>query len=223
MVGKTSTYERYLKSIEWWFRADAARQRAGNHCECCGSPPPHQGNLDVHHLTYIRLGQEVPEDLQALCRSCHESIHLEQGLLQQWREEEKHKTLLLREWEKENPEASCWQTFYCPLCGRHLEPGADPRIYGPCGYCHREILLELVQQRGCLHCGKIMEDASAYYCRRCQENPPKVFVPSEEAQKAMWHRLVEKYRQEDQVRLADHYQKLIDEASPGERARSRIP
>ncbi len=31
-------------------------------------------SLEVHHLTYERLGAERDEDLQALCWSCHEGI-----------------------------------------------------------------------------------------------------------------------------------------------------
>lgn len=32
----------------------------------------HPGALDVHHLTYDRLGNERPSDLQVLCRAkCH--------------------------------------------------------------------------------------------------------------------------------------------------------
>lgn len=31
--------------------------------------------LDVHHLTYTRVGEERMEDLAVLCRSCHGVVH----------------------------------------------------------------------------------------------------------------------------------------------------
>ena len=31
--------------------------------------------LDVHHKTYARLGCEAPEDLEVLCRACHDERH----------------------------------------------------------------------------------------------------------------------------------------------------
>jgi hypothetical protein len=37
----------------------------------CGS----RENLDVHHLTYKRRGNERPADLVALCRRCHKERH----------------------------------------------------------------------------------------------------------------------------------------------------
>jgi 5-methylcytosine-specific restriction endonuclease McrA len=32
-------------------------------------------NVDLHHMTYKRLGNEWDEDLVPLCRDCHKSIH----------------------------------------------------------------------------------------------------------------------------------------------------
>jgi hypothetical protein len=31
--------------------------------------------LQIHHLTYKRIFNELPSDLQALCFPCHEWIH----------------------------------------------------------------------------------------------------------------------------------------------------
>jgi len=33
------------------------------------------GNVQVHHLTYARLGRERDEDLVVLCRGCHAYLH----------------------------------------------------------------------------------------------------------------------------------------------------
>jgi len=32
-------------------------------------------NLDVHHRTYKRKGAELPDDLVAVCRECHDERH----------------------------------------------------------------------------------------------------------------------------------------------------
>jgi hypothetical protein len=62
-------YDWYLRSEAWQRRRRAALERAGWRCRACGQ---RGGSLDVHHLTYCRLGHELPEDLCVLCRRCHE-------------------------------------------------------------------------------------------------------------------------------------------------------
>jgi hypothetical protein len=37
----------------------------------CGSE-----DVDLHHLTYERIGAEEMEDLVALCRTCHQDVHV---------------------------------------------------------------------------------------------------------------------------------------------------
>lgn len=64
-------YAAYMKSDQWEVRRRAAVVRAGCKCQLCG----HRGKLDVHHNDYRRLGQELPEDLIALCRPCHDRFH----------------------------------------------------------------------------------------------------------------------------------------------------
>lgn len=49
-----------------WYRV---MRRARFRCESCGRG----GRLDIHHLTYANVPNELPEDLQALCRSCHDA------------------------------------------------------------------------------------------------------------------------------------------------------
>ena len=43
-------------------------KRAGGCCERCGK---RTRRFEVHHLTYVRFGRELMEDLQALCGPCH--------------------------------------------------------------------------------------------------------------------------------------------------------
>ena len=49
----------------WWKRHPAAR------CYRCGSGHP----LDLHHLTYERIGRERDSDVIPLCRADHERAH----------------------------------------------------------------------------------------------------------------------------------------------------
>lgn len=69
----TVNYYDYLKSPQWQTVRDAALKRANYQCEKCKSAK----NLQVHHITYKRLGYELPEDLIVLCKDCHENVHSE--------------------------------------------------------------------------------------------------------------------------------------------------
>lgn len=61
-------YEAHIRSAKWKnMRRDLFRMR-GKKCEECGKISP---NLEVHHLTYDRLGNELPRDLKIVCRQCH--------------------------------------------------------------------------------------------------------------------------------------------------------
>ena len=61
----------YLRTPEWRAKRDAAIACASDRCARCGS----RGLLDVHHLTYERLGAEFGTDLLVLCRPCHRQEH----------------------------------------------------------------------------------------------------------------------------------------------------
>jgi 5-methylcytosine-specific restriction endonuclease McrA len=64
-------YYRHLGSDKW---ADLRRRvflRSKGICEGCGE----RRAVQVHHLTYERLGDEMLFDLAAVCMTCHEKIH----------------------------------------------------------------------------------------------------------------------------------------------------
>jgi hypothetical protein len=61
--------EVYLRSDHWIAVRDDALER-WSQCQRCGSPR----RLQVHHLSYERLGCEPPEDLLVVCRRCHDQI-----------------------------------------------------------------------------------------------------------------------------------------------------
>lgn len=66
----TGDYAAYLASDRWAVTRLGALHRAGWRCRC-GS----RSCLQVHHLTYARVGAELPDDLVVLCRNCHQRVH----------------------------------------------------------------------------------------------------------------------------------------------------
>lgn len=64
-------YKNYLDSPFWRdFRIKVLKQDDFR-CVRCGS----EINLDVHHLTYKRVGKEKIHDCVTLCRTCHNTLH----------------------------------------------------------------------------------------------------------------------------------------------------
>ena len=88
-------YGAYLASASWKAQRKLALARAGGRCQAPRCElgylralsdaevrveedewlPPHAYRLEVHHLTYERLGHEHPEDLIVLCPACHAAEH----------------------------------------------------------------------------------------------------------------------------------------------------
>jgi HNH endonuclease len=64
-------YAEYLQSSWWRARRNDALRAASYRCHRCES----KRELQVHHLTYERLGAELPDDLEVLCRGCHLGEH----------------------------------------------------------------------------------------------------------------------------------------------------
>jgi hypothetical protein len=65
------SYAEYIRSPEWRQKRLEIIRRARGICEQCGLWPV----VNVHHLTYERLGNEPLEDLLGLCSGCHERAH----------------------------------------------------------------------------------------------------------------------------------------------------
>ena len=68
-------YKRYLRSPEWRERRKMFLEMANNECEECGS----KKKLQVHHKNYDCLGDEEVDDVEVLCKDCHEDKELEKG------------------------------------------------------------------------------------------------------------------------------------------------
>jgi hypothetical protein len=69
-------YTDYLKSAAWMLKREQTLKRWDYRCTLCYGTE----NLEVHHRTYIRLGDELPTDLIVLCDQCHERHHEIMGL-----------------------------------------------------------------------------------------------------------------------------------------------
>jgi len=73
---KAMPYEGYLQTDHWQEVRQAARERAGNRCQLCNDGDE---QLDTHHRTYERIGEELPEDVFVICNPCHGDYHGKNG------------------------------------------------------------------------------------------------------------------------------------------------
>jgi 5-methylcytosine-specific restriction endonuclease McrA len=64
------SYRRYLKSDKWLNLKKQVFERDKHRCQTCHAIK----QLEVHHVTYDRLGNENLDDLIMLCKLCHEAI-----------------------------------------------------------------------------------------------------------------------------------------------------
>ena len=63
-------YDDYMKSVEWDEKRALRFRMDGFRCYKCGSAV----NLQCHHITYERLGNERMSDLITLCARCHKRL-----------------------------------------------------------------------------------------------------------------------------------------------------
>ena len=69
---KNERYTEYLNSGEWKHLKSLKINNANWKCEGCGE----SGRiLEVHHLTYNRIGMELLTDLAVFCKECHNNAH----------------------------------------------------------------------------------------------------------------------------------------------------
>lgn len=81
MQRHSKEYIEYLRSPLWRLKRQEAIEWAQNKCTVCGS----QRRLQVHHLTYERLGKEHLFDLQVVCKECHkEADKARPSLVSMW-------------------------------------------------------------------------------------------------------------------------------------------
>jgi len=76
-------YEAYLLTPAWKEKREWALRCADHTCADCGYrpgsnwPTPGPKHLEVHHLNYDHVGEELVRDLLVLCDECHEIRHNE--------------------------------------------------------------------------------------------------------------------------------------------------
>lgn len=70
-IAPVTDYNDYLLSPHWLSFRKRALDKAHHLCQSCGS----RHSLQVHHLTYQRLGAELLSDVRVLCKDCHRSQH----------------------------------------------------------------------------------------------------------------------------------------------------
>lgn len=64
-------YQEYLKSSKWEYIREWILTFWDHRCTICNS----RKEVQVHHRTYERLGNELTTDLIVLCDRCHELHH----------------------------------------------------------------------------------------------------------------------------------------------------
>ena len=74
---KKAQYSSYLASQDWLERRKSLIENAGHECNRCRLPRwlskyVYGEDLHVHHLNYQSMGKELPEDVEILCKRCHE-------------------------------------------------------------------------------------------------------------------------------------------------------
>lgn len=68
---QTLNYYDYITSDEWYERTKDIRLRNNGRCECCNM----RFAEEVHHRSYLHLGNELDSELIHICNWCHKMIH----------------------------------------------------------------------------------------------------------------------------------------------------
>lgn len=71
MAMNSIEYREYLRSDHWIKFKHGYSRKYKNECYLCGDTQW----LELHHVTYERLGKELQTDVVYLCRDCHELVH----------------------------------------------------------------------------------------------------------------------------------------------------
>lgn len=73
---RARVYREYLHTKWWRTKRSTILDMALGRCEVCTLAKATQ----VHHVTYVRLGEELDEDLVAICGKCHRRVHKSNSL-----------------------------------------------------------------------------------------------------------------------------------------------
>jgi len=64
-------YRAYLKSKKWEQKRLQVFKHYGKRCYACLT---YKGPIQVHHLSYDKVGHEPITDLMPLCKDCHKEV-----------------------------------------------------------------------------------------------------------------------------------------------------
>lgn len=69
-------YKSYLQTRHWQMKRIRIAKYRNYTCEICGRNC-RENNIkaNIHHKTYVRIGNELNKDLYYLCEQCHHEIH----------------------------------------------------------------------------------------------------------------------------------------------------
>lgn len=137
---KSVRYREYIQSTTWRKKAEEAKARAGNRCQVCNRSRA-EVQLEAHHRTYERLGNELSEDITVLCRDCHQLY------------EDKKRTDL--------------SAKICKKCGTSFVPLGDSHQF--CANCYVESKKQKDLKAGsCIRCQKRIDlNPQSPYCYSC--------------------------------------------------------
>ena len=85
----SAEYSRYLKSDEWAAKRAERLLLDDNKCALCDRPNGTRKDgvtpiLQIHHISYQRLGNEPMEDLISVCARCHKLLHRYYNRCRSW-------------------------------------------------------------------------------------------------------------------------------------------
>lgn len=97
-------YAAYLRSPQWKARRLELFAARGAQCEICRS----KKLLHLHHLTYVRLYDELDSDLAILCDECHAAVHGKWSLFRKRviKQAMKERRKQIAHWRKHPPDRS---------------------------------------------------------------------------------------------------------------------
>ena len=70
---KSLPYQDYLKTEHWKILRRRLIKKSRGVCAICGVKC--KRIMQLHHKTYVRLGEERPSDMMVLCPNCHRKVH----------------------------------------------------------------------------------------------------------------------------------------------------
>jgi len=114
------TYSEYLITKHWKNLRLKIYERSNGLCEKCGDWL--DGKFEVHHKTYVRIGNEREGDLQCLCHACHTAIHRAKQLQR------------LKRAKSKNKNKPIYKTTFCPRCGYVLHKVGNMMMCDRCNY-----------------------------------------------------------------------------------------